>query len=146
MELTEQQIEQVRAHLHAGRKVEAIRIYREMSGLGLAEAKAAVEAMEQGGGLPAGRTARGLPEPDADEIEREVRRALREGTKIQAIRRYREMTGADLKDSKDAVDLIEARFRAHYPEYAARPARSGCLGAVAIVLAVSSLLGWLALA
>jgi ribosomal protein L7/L12 len=38
-------LEEVRSALRSGQKLEAIRIYRERSGLGLAEAKAAVEAL-----------------------------------------------------------------------------------------------------
>ena len=39
------QSDQVIALLRQGRKIEAIKVYREMTGAGLAEAKAAVEAM-----------------------------------------------------------------------------------------------------
>ncbi|EGX60855.1 hypothetical protein SZN_05357 [Streptomyces zinciresistens K42] len=37
---------EVRALLHDGRKVEAVRLYREITGAGLKEAKDAVDAME----------------------------------------------------------------------------------------------------
>lgn len=36
----------------------------------------------------------------------EVRRYLQEGKKIQAIKAYRESTGAGLKDAKDAVERL----------------------------------------
>lgn len=39
--------------LQEGRKIEAIRLYREQTGAGLAEAKAAVEALERGVSPPA---------------------------------------------------------------------------------------------
>jgi ribosomal protein L7/L12 len=40
--------------VRAGNKIEAIRVYRELTGAGLAEAKAAVERLErgEGGGAP----------------------------------------------------------------------------------------------
>jgi ribosomal protein L7/L12 len=38
---------QVKAQLRKGNKIEAIKIYREATGLGLKEAKEAVEALER---------------------------------------------------------------------------------------------------
>ena len=37
---------QIQAHLFAGRKIEAIKLHRQQTGMGLAESKTAVEAME----------------------------------------------------------------------------------------------------
>ncbi|GAA2503128.1 ribosomal protein L7/L12 [Streptomyces longisporus] len=42
------------------------------------------------------------PEPWSDEVNA----LLREGKKIQAIKVYREATGAGLKEAKDAVDKL----------------------------------------
>jgi ribosomal protein L7/L12 len=42
---------QVEAELRAGRKINAIKLYREATNLGLKEAKDAVEAMERSMGL-----------------------------------------------------------------------------------------------
>lgn len=39
--------------------------------------------------------------------DEELQRHLRDGQKIQAIKRYRELTGSSLKDAKDAVDAME---------------------------------------
>jgi large subunit ribosomal protein L7/L12 len=41
------QLEAIRGALAAGNKIAAIKLYRKASGLGLAEAKAAVESMER---------------------------------------------------------------------------------------------------
>ncbi len=41
-------IGQIRSLLQRGNKIEAIKMYREATGVGLAEAKAAVEAIEAG--------------------------------------------------------------------------------------------------
>jgi ribosomal protein L7/L12 len=43
--------------------------------------------------------------PPADKL-REIRRVLARGEKIEAIRMYREHTGAGLKEAKDAVDRL----------------------------------------
>jgi ribosomal protein L7/L12 len=44
--LSESQRQEIESHLFAGRKIQAIKIYREATGLGLKEAKDAVEAIE----------------------------------------------------------------------------------------------------
>jgi ribosomal protein L7/L12 len=40
----------------------------------------------------------------------EIEEAIRAGRKIEAIKRYREAFGTDLKGAKDAVDALEARL------------------------------------
>ena len=44
------------------------------------------------------------------ESDPEIEAALISGHKIEAIKRYRELYGTDLKGAKDAVDAIEARL------------------------------------
>jgi hypothetical protein len=51
------------------------------------------------------------PQPSAPDEQEEIIALLRAGHKIQAIKRYREMTDLGLKEAKDAVDAIEARLR-----------------------------------
>jgi ribosomal protein L7/L12 len=46
-ELTDQQRGQINAHLFQGRKIEAIKVYREAMGGELVDAKKAVDAIEQ---------------------------------------------------------------------------------------------------
>ena len=67
------------------------------SGPAQPEAPAASESTP--GGEEAGG---GAVDPRMAEIER----MLRDGNKIQAIKRYREIHGVGLKDAKDAVDAI----------------------------------------
>ncbi|MFC0545536.1 ribosomal protein L7/L12 [Kutzneria chonburiensis] len=45
-----------------------------------------------------------LPGPDFDQ---DVVNLARSGRKIEAIKRYRELTGAGLKEAKDAVERIQ---------------------------------------
>lgn len=45
-QLTDQQRQAIEAAVFAGNKIEAIKLYREATGVGLAEAKEAVEAKE----------------------------------------------------------------------------------------------------
>jgi ribosomal protein L7/L12 len=107
--------------LAAGRKIQAIKRYREATGAGLGAAKAAVENLERGGELP--------PPPTVEPLtEREVLAHWDELGKIAAVKFYREATGAGLKEAKDAVEAIAAR---HGYE---SPAKAGCLTIIALLL------------
>lgn len=91
---------QVRYLLAEGRKIEAIRIYRERTGMGLKEAKDAVEASQRGD--PSSPPA-GVDEPFRSKLVS----LLDRGQKIQAIKLYRERTGSGLKEAKDAVEAFQ---------------------------------------
>ncbi|MFO0960776.1 MAG: ribosomal protein L7/L12 [Isosphaeraceae bacterium] len=80
-----------------GRKIEAIRLFRERTGLGLKEAKDAVDAIHEGGD-----GSRGVAPPLRDSLLEK----LRGGRKIEAIQAYREATGAGLKPAKDFVEAL----------------------------------------
>ncbi len=106
--------------LATSRKIEAIKLLREHAGLGLAEAKAAVESLERGVPLP------GLPSVDGN-LERQILEQMAAGNKIGAIKLHREQTNAGLKESKDYVEALAAR-------HGIAPVKTGCLGAAAILL------------
>lgn len=93
--------EQIRSLIERGRKIEAIKAAREVYGLGLAEAKSYVEALQAGEkpGLE-------MPErvPPGEAFDSQIDDLLRVRKKIDAIKVYRERTGLGLKDSKDAIE------------------------------------------
>jgi ribosomal protein L7/L12 len=93
----------VRDLLSKGRKIEAVQRVRAVTKLGLKEAKDAVDEIE--------RTMQAENPPPAPVVlEDEVRDLLRQGKKIEAIKRYREATNLGLKEAKDAVDEIERKL------------------------------------
>jgi ribosomal protein L7/L12 len=95
-------MDEVMRWLRAGRKIEAIKVYREMTGVGLREAKEAVDALERGEQVPTPtRTVGQYPADIVTQIE-----ALIPHQKIMAIKLYREHTGVGLKSAKDAVEAI----------------------------------------
>jgi ribosomal protein L7/L12 len=100
----------IRELLAAGRKIEAIKLYREQTGAGLKEAKDAVEAIEQGAIEPFSRleyiAARALTR--VRETDAEMEQLLRANNFIGAIKLYRERTGVGLKEAKDAVESFAA--------------------------------------
>jgi len=90
---------EIRNLLASGRKIDAIKRYREETGTGLAEAKDAVESMEAG---------RSFPEAQKDDTELtdQVIGLLGRGEKIEAVKLYRNKIGGGLKEAKEAVERI----------------------------------------
>jgi ribosomal protein L7/L12 len=93
-----------------GRTLEAVKLYREATGVGLKEAKDFVEA------LAATNRARPVQGQAVDE---RVVQLLTDQRKIEAIKLYRQATGVGLKEAKEAVEAI-ARLRGI-------ESKSGCL-------------------
>ena len=91
--------------LERGHLIEAIKLLRERTGLGLAEAKHAIESHANHVPEPA-RGGGGIQAPPSMPIEAVA--ALQRGNKIEAIRLYRAHNRVDLKQAKDAVDAFEA--------------------------------------
>ncbi|MGE0865226.1 MAG: ribosomal protein L7/L12 [Vicinamibacterales bacterium] len=85
-----------------GDLIEAIKITRQATSVGLKEAKEAVEAYRGGAPIANG--------PDGVQIPLQAISALHQGSLIDAIKRTREATGLGLKDAKEAV---EAYLAAH---------------------------------
>ena len=97
----------VRAALSRGDKIEAVKLLRAATGLGLQEAKYLVDRhQQQPGGFSEERAAaaRGA-------VPSSVQEALARGNKIEAVRLYREQAGVGLKEAKDAVDALERTVR-----------------------------------
>ncbi|MEO8102498.1 MAG: ribosomal protein L7/L12 [Betaproteobacteria bacterium] len=84
--------------LQRGENIEAIKRLRESTGLGLKEAKEAVDAHLRG------RNVEFAPAAAPGALPPAVMHALRQGRKIDAIKLLREHTGLGLKEAKDAID------------------------------------------
>ncbi len=91
-----------------GDKINAIKIYRKETGVGLKEAKDAVEGMMVG--LKASRTAGSDQAGERYVDPAELQHLISAGKRLQAIKYYRETTGVGLKEAKDAVDALTARM------------------------------------
>jgi len=98
-------LDDIKAQIAAGNKITAIKLYRDATGAGSAEAKEAVELIAAGKPPPTAAA----PTPSADAMQ-EVSALVTAGRKIEAIKVYRHAAGVDLKDAKDAVDALEARI------------------------------------
>jgi ribosomal protein L7/L12 len=91
--------------LTRGNKIEAIKRVRELTGLGLKEAKDYVEAMPSNRPLPTLPSRSTTPQAGAGDLA-EVHALAQQGHKIEAIKRYRQLTGVGLKEAKDYVDRL----------------------------------------
>jgi ribosomal protein L7/L12 len=88
-----------------GQKIEAIKLVREATGAGLAEAKQIVEALEQGKPIPLELVQRAAARAAGDvHVPDDVRDVALAGDRIRAIHLLRERFGLGLKDGKDLLD------------------------------------------
>jgi len=132
-------LDDIKAEIAAGNKIAAIKLYRDATGAGLAEAKEAVELIEAGKPPPSGAAAT----PSTDAMQ-QVSALVAAGKKIEAIKVYRAAAGVDLKGAKDAVDALEVRLN---PAAVATRAAAGrrVRGLVVAGLAVAAILVVLAI-
>ncbi|MCI0334853.1 MAG: ribosomal protein L7/L12 [Planctomycetes bacterium] len=134
--ISDDELDAVRAQLLAGRKIEAIKLYRQASGAGLAEAKRFVELWEtdpQAAGRPTGSFS------DADIAE--IQAAIFAGQKIPAIKLYRKASGQGLKEAKDFVEALEAELRRTDPTKFTAPAAKGCsISVFCVILLLGTLM------
>ena len=116
---------EIRHLLASGNKIAAIKRFREATGVGLAEAKSAVESMEAGGSFSERHRA------DNPDLNDQIVGLLGRGDKIEAVKLYREQIGCGLKEAKDAVERIG--------EQNGIPASSGsgCFSVVILVIVVA---------
>ena len=91
--------------LAKGQVIVAVKRYREVFGVNLKEAKQAIDRIRDQG--PSARPTPGPAATTGDPAQDpQLREALAQGKKILAIKRYRELTGASLMESKQAVDAM----------------------------------------
>ena len=112
--------QQVRSLLDQGQKIAAVKLYKDQTGVGLAEAKSAVEALEAGAGSQS-------PSGICGDLEAELLRLLGRGDKLEAVKLYKDQTGVALIEAKQAVETLAAK-------HGLETHRGGCLGVVAVVV------------
>ncbi|GAB2957710.1 hypothetical protein GCM10027280_53020 [Micromonospora polyrhachis] len=107
--------EQVAALLRAGKKIPAVKLVRDRTGLSLRDAKEAVDAIERDGAqampglgkLPFVPTSPGSSLSDVPPaVLDQVRKLHHRGRKIEAIKVLRQHTRLGLKEAKEAVERL----------------------------------------
>jgi len=124
--------------MQAGKKIEAIKIFRQETGSGLKEAKDAVEALAAGQPI-ARRSGESVENIGVDptSLEGQVLALMQGQKKILAIKFYREQTGVGLKQAKDAVEALAAKHGIS--------TQTGCAGMVLLLVVVSTIISMWAL-
>jgi len=92
----------IRGLLASDQKIEAIRVLREATGIGLAEAREFVEG-------EATRLIARLGNSNAAEFDQQLLTLLQDGQKIEAIKQHRLRTNSGLKQSKEYVEALATR-------------------------------------
>jgi len=106
--LTPDQVQQIHEFIHNQQLIYAIKLYREATGVGLAEAKDAVEKMARNEYV---KPPDGVRDYDNPVLEGKIKSLLARRQKIDAVKIYREEYGVGLKEAKDAVDRIEVSMK-----------------------------------
>jgi len=101
--LTTDQKRELQRLVASGNKLEAIKQFRNMADVGLAEAKAFIEAMEPGGHRNSAHEATPRNLRSAEEA---AMAAIRNGNLIEAIKRYQQLSRLGLKEARDAVEAL----------------------------------------
>ena len=138
----------------AGQKIEAIKVYKDITGMGLRESKEFIDDFEAQlrrehpdfpGSVafnpkPHRPSLGNMPEDDA----KKMTDLIFAGQKLAAIKMYRDATGLGLKESKQFIDQLEKQLREECPENFAHAAKTGCsVVAVGVLLAlVAGVAGW----
>jgi len=74
-----------------------------------------------------------MSQPIPQDVAKQIADQVLAGNKIAAIKLHRDVTGEGLKESKDAVEALEAELRSKNPQaFAARAAGRGCLSAIVL--------------
>jgi ribosomal protein L7/L12 len=102
-------LEDVRQLARAGHKREAVRLFRQLTGQGLSEAKGAVEMLA--GHEAQARRKQGIVLRDVRDADIELQ--IRSGDLLNAIALYREKNGVGLSEARTAVARWRDRLRAN---------------------------------
>lgn len=115
------QVQEIHDLIHQKQIIQAIKLYREVTGVGLAEAKEAIEEMASD---EFSKPASGARDLDNPVLESRIKSLLARRRKIDAVKIYRDEYGVGLKEAKDAVDKIHATMKQTASSAAYEPAIS----------------------
>lgn len=133
--MTSEKRQEIIAALQSGRKILAIKLYRDATGKGLADAKDFIEQLQVALNLEE-VSSQQVSEPD-ESARDEIVRLLSDGHKIHAIKLYRERMQCDLRTAKEGVEAIAGEEGIESPS-------KGCSVVVFSATVLCGFLVWLA--
>ena len=133
-ELTDDQIDQIRRKLRAGRKLVAVKLHKDWAGSSLVEAKNYVERLEadnQTGDVEFGN------ELESDQTD-EILDAIQQGNKLLAVKLHKDSTGSSLIESKEFIERLMKELEIDDPGSA--PGAKGCATVVLLLVFASPII------
>jgi len=118
--------------LQRGSPLEAIKLLRESTGVGLKEAKDIIDGYRRGSSVAA---------PPIGSLPANVVEAMQRGNKIEGIKLLRDQTGLGLKEAKEAVEASEQALTGLPSRSPGEESRRGSLVRV-VVLAAAALVAY----
>lgn len=131
---SDEQVRQILYECEAGRKLEAVKLCKEWSGSSLLEAKRQVESLVANDGEGGETTDSDID----DQVMDEVLEAIQNGNKLQAVKLYKQCSGASLMESKKFIERLMRELGVDDPR------RRGCAGillAVIVPITICCMLG-----
>jgi ribosomal protein L7/L12 len=101
-------VERLRALIAEDERIQAIRVLRQQTGIGLVEAKDYVDRLPPSGPVPPWDPAPEGPEPSPETVQR-ARELIAAGKYVSAVKAIRDDTGWGLKEAKEAADRLRGR-------------------------------------
>jgi hypothetical protein len=96
---------EIQDEIAAGRKIQAIKLYRDVTGCGLKEAKDAIEFLIAHPDYDLRE--KGKNDADGLPLDAGVREMLRAGRRQDAVQIYQDFTGADAEDAEAEITRLE---------------------------------------
>lgn len=103
--LSPEQVQEIHKMLHDKQLIQAVKVYRDATGVSLADAREAVEQMARNEFT---KPPSGIRNYDDPVLEGKIRSLLSKGKKIEAVKIYRAEYGLSLNEARDAVERIAA--------------------------------------
>ena len=103
--LTPDQVQKIHKLLHDRQLIQAVKLYHDVTGVSLAEAREAVEAMARNEFT---KPPSGVRNYDDPVLESKIKSLLSKGKKMEAIKIYRAEYSTSLQEATVAVERVEA--------------------------------------
>ncbi|MCG8601410.1 MAG: hypothetical protein MI807_14800 [Verrucomicrobiales bacterium] len=115
--LSETKKQEIENLVHSGKKIPAIKVYRDETGASLAESKSFIDSIALEGvkeksfdpfSESTGNQVEECGEGLTDAIQQEIAELMDRGQKLHAVKTYRLATGASLRESKEYVERLHS--------------------------------------